>query len=74
MKDFFDVGNDELGEKVKKGDLISKGKLSGYLHYGIDTSTGKEDNLLGYIIAEDNNLYLVAIKNRLLIGWEKNHG
>ena len=69
MKDFFAVGNDELGELVSKGDTIKFGKLIGKLEYG-KNEAGHESNLLGFITVE-TNMYLVAIGDRLLKGCVK---
>lgn len=68
-KNMLAIGNDELGEYVKKGDRVRRGELEGVVEYG--TETGKETNLLGCVTVEDGTSYLVAIKDQLIGGWEK---
>jgi hypothetical protein len=64
------IGNEQLGDPVKKGDLIVNAKLNikGALSYGTDES-GKESPLLGFVSSEDKS-YLVSINNKLIPGWE----
>lgn len=66
------VGNDELGEYVRKGDFVRKGELEGHIEYGND-ETGKESDILGFVTIEDGTSYIVSIKNKLVYGWEKYH-
>lgn len=68
---FVAIGNDELGDSVKKGDLLCKGDMKGRLEYGKDRTTGEESSVLGFVTVEDGTSYLVAIQNKLVFGWEK---
>lgn len=65
------IGNDELGEYVRKGDRVRRGELEGIVEYGTDGETGKETNVLGCVTVADGTSYLVAIKDQLIGGWEK---
>lgn len=68
MNNYFAVGNDELGEEVKKGDLVHS--ISGHIgevEYGT-TEDGRETNILGFITAANGTPYLVAVNGRLIKG------
>lgn len=71
MNNFVAIENDELGLKVKKGDKLVKGCLSGILEYAKERTTGKESNVLGFVTTEDGESYVAAIKDQLVFGWEK---
>lgn len=73
MENFVAVGNNELGETVKKGDILVRGHLKGALQYSVD-ETGKEYNMLGFIEVADGECYLATIKDKLVFGWEKYDG
>jgi len=64
------IGNEELGDSVKKGDWVinTKYNFKGQLKYCNDES-GKESQLLGFVSNEDKS-YLVSINNKLIPGWE----
>ena len=67
--EYFAIGNDELGGTVKKGDKVTNGTYTGIVEYGIDTISGKETNLMGFITTEDDKHYLVSLKDRLIKDW-----
>lgn len=69
MENFIAIGNDELGNLVKKGDKLIKGELSGTLQYGTNAD-GKETNIMGFVTVGET-AYLAAIKDQLVFGWEK---
>ncbi len=71
MENFVAIGADELGLKVKKGDKLVKGCLSGILEYGKDNK-GNESNTLGFVKCGKKS-YLASINDRLLRGWEKSN-
>lgn len=72
MEPYVAIGNDELGQPVRKGDKVvnHKLKLSGFLEHGTDGDTGRESTMLGFV-SVDGEHYLVAINNQLAFGWEK---
>lgn len=64
------IGNNELGERVTKGDLVEN-KLGhrGRVQYGT-SEKGIESKIIGFI--ELNGvLYLVSVNDRLLSGCKK---
>lgn len=71
MENFLAIGAEELGAEVKKGEKVAKGGLMGNVEYGIDSITGKESNLLGFVTGKNGKSYLVAVSGKLLEGWEK---
>ena len=64
------IGNNELGETVKKGDKLvnQKGDI-GILEYGTDNE-GKESSMLGFVKIGEH-CYLASIRDRLMSTWEK---
>ncbi len=64
------IGNDELGDTVKKGDKVTNDDvMTGFVEYSTDLN-GKELDIVGAIkIGKDS--YLVSIRGRLLSGWRK---
>ena len=64
------IGNEELGDSVKKGDWVMNPELNikGQLEYGNDES-GKESSMLGFISVKGKS-YLASLNNKLIPGWE----
>ncbi len=69
------IGNDELGESVKKGDYVRNKRegMEGYLEHPIDENGDKLD-IIGYVIYNNSRnspeTHLVSISGRMLRDWK----
>ncbi len=69
MNDFVAIGNEELGDSVKKGDTVVNGELLGNVTYAWDSS-GNESDLLGFVTIDEDD-WVVSIGGKLVFGWKK---
>ena len=69
MNNIIVIGEEELGEYVKKGDsVVHPDGGTGTVQVGIIGTTGEETDLLGFVSIEGKD-YLVSIKGKLMFGW-----
>jgi len=65
------VGNDDLGEEVKEGDLVYNPvlEIKGVVNFGVDVN-GVKTNLLCGVAAKKGSDYLCGVSGRLIYPWK----